>query len=64
MLPRNLPKGGDFLVHPTAKLGRIELEIEMGELRFGFKRNVLALEDPLLRGLGDIIPLEGFEPHL
>jgi hypothetical protein len=36
MLPRNLPKFGNFLVHLAAQFSWIELDIEMGKLRFGF----------------------------
>ena len=60
MLPRNFPKLGNLLVNPTPKIGGIELDIEMGEPGFGFYRNVMAIEDPLIRGLGGIIPLAGF----
>jgi hypothetical protein len=50
---------GNLVVKPPAQVGGIELDIEVGELRFDFERNVLAFEDPLVRGLGGIIPLEG-----
>src|SRR5262249_35637946 len=59
MLPRNLPKLGSFLVNPTAKFGGIERDIQVHEPRFGLQRNVLAFENTLVRGLGEIIPLEG-----
>jgi hypothetical protein len=36
MLPRNLPKLGNFLVNPPAQFGRIELDIETGKPGFGF----------------------------
>jgi hypothetical protein len=39
MLPRNLPKLGSILVNPTAKFRRIELEIQVHELRFGWQRD-------------------------
>ena len=58
MLPRNLPKFGNFLVKPTAKLGGIELDIRGHKPRFGFERNVLAIEDTLVRCLGGIIPFD------
>jgi hypothetical protein len=35
MLPRNLPEFGNFLVNPTTQFSGIELDIEMGEPRFG-----------------------------
>ena len=59
MLPRNLPKHGNFLVNPTPKFSGIELEIELGELRFGVERNVFAFADSLARGLGGIKAFAG-----
>ena len=46
--------------YPATEFGGVELEIEMGKPSFGFERNVFAFEDPLVRGLGSIIPLDGF----
>ena len=59
MLPRNFPKFGDFLVNLPSKFGGIELDINVGEPRFGFHRNVFAFDNALVRGLGWIIPLDG-----
>jgi hypothetical protein len=58
MLPRNLPKFGNFLVNTATKLSRIELEVQVHKPRFGFQRNVFAFENTLVRRLGWIIPLD------
>ena len=46
MLPRNLPKHGNFLVNPATKFGGIELNIAMGELRFGLLEKYLCIQGP------------------
>ena len=60
MLPRNFPKFGSFLVNTSTKFSGIELDIEIGEVRLGFKRNVFAFDDALVRCLGCMIPFDGF----
>ena len=59
MLPGNFPKFGSFLVDPTAKFSRIELQIGVQEGCFSVQGNVLALKEALIRGLGRIIPFDG-----
>ena len=59
MLPRKFPKFSSFLVNASPKFGRIELNIKMGEPRFGYRQNVFALNNTLVRGLGWIIPSDG-----
>ena len=59
MLPRNIPKFGNFLVNPPPQFSGIELDIDVHEPRFGFQRYVIAVEDPLIRCLGKIIPFAG-----
>ena len=59
MLPRNLPKFGNFLVNPTPQFSRIELDIEGHQPGFSFQRNSFAFEDTLIRGLGYIIAFDG-----
>ena len=62
MLPRNFPKFGGFLVNRATKFGRIELDVQVHELCFGFHRNIFAFKDTLGRCLGCIIPFEALLP--
>ena len=59
MLPRNLPKLGNFLVNPPPQFSRIELDIYVHDPGFGFQSNVFAFEDTLVGCLGRIIPFAG-----
>ena len=59
MLPRNIPKLGDVLVNPPPQFSRIELDIQVHEAGFGRQRNVVAVDDTLVRCLGRIIPFAG-----
>ena len=59
MLPRKFPKFGSFVVNPTAKFDRIEMDIQIDKPSFGFQRNIFAFKDTLVRRLGWIIPFDG-----
>src|SRR3990172_6046646 len=59
MLPRNFPKLGSFFINRATKFSRIELEIQVYELCFGFQRNIFAFEYTLVRCFGCIMPFDG-----
>ena len=59
MLPKKFQKQGGFPVNLPTEFGRIELEIQVHEPRFGFQGNITPFQDTLVRHLGCIISFDG-----